>query len=426
MSENATREYVLRMRVRYGVMKTKKAKGRVLDEFCATTELSRKHAIKLLRSTSDPLKRPGRKAHYGSLVAEALGGIWLAADQPCSKLMHPVMDCYVSSYERHHGAFDPAVRSALLTVSASSMDRLLRPKRITHPRRPRSPQGVAAVKREVPIRAGEWAVSEPGWIEADTVAHCGGNMGGDFVWSLTMTDILTQWTEIRMMWNRGATGTFARIKEIEQMLPFALRGLDCDNGGEFLNWHLHAYCKNAQPPISLTRSRPYMKNDQAHVEQKNGTHVRSLLGHERIEDIDCVEGINEVGALWSLWKNLYGPVRKLESKARIGHRYQKRYDKARTPAQRILECETVASAEKDRIRDLLATTDCFEMKRQVDAKLKKVFDRIRKRQETKDCPVLPGLVTSALRAAPSGTVPKPGRAAGRAHPTVNRKERMVS
>ncbi|MCO5045812.1 MAG: integrase [Kiritimatiellae bacterium] len=422
MSENATREYVVRMRVRYGAMKTKKAKGRILDDFCATTELSRKHAIKVLGDEAPPLKRSGRKATYGAKSAQALKEIWLAAGQPCSKLMKPIMDCYVSSYEKREGAFDPAIRSDLLAMSASSMDRLLAPARIVHPRRPRSPQGVAAVKEEVPIRAGDWDVSEPGWIEVDTVAHCGGNMAGNFVWSLTMTDIQTQWTEIRMMWNRGAAGTFSRIEEIKHALPFGFRGLDCDNGGEFLNWHLYTYCQNAHPRIELTRSRPYMKNDQAHVEQKNGTHVRGLLGHDRLEDPESVEGINEVGVLWSLWKNLYSPVRKLESKTRVGHRYQKRYDKARTPAQRVLECASVDATQKDRIRHLLATTDCFELKHLLDEKLKDVFDQIRKRKEA----ALRGLSPLALRAAPSGPVLKPRRAAGKARQVVKDTNRMVS
>lgn len=409
MSEDATREYVVRMRIRYGKMKTKTAKGRILDDFCATTELSRKHAIKLLRGTSPPLQRSGRHASYGVETAKALKAIWLAAGQPCSKLMRPIMDCYVSSYERHHGSFDPSVRADLLIVSASSIDRLLSPARVDHPRRPRSPQGVAAVKKEVPIRAGVWEVNQPGWMEVDTVAHCGGNMAGNFVWSLTMTDIQTQWTEVRMMWNRGAAGTFARIEQIEQALPFAIRGLDCDNGGEFMNWHLHAYCKNAATPIELTRSRPYMKNDQAHVEQKNGTHVRGLLGHDRIDDVACVEELNDVGILWSLWRNLYCPVRKLTSKVRLGRRYQKRYDAARTPAQRVLENASVAPAAKERITRLLATTDCFELKRRLDAQLKATFDHILNREAA----ALTGLGTSALRAAPSGSVPKPVRAAKR-------------
>lgn len=411
MSKEATVEYVERIRFRYGKMRTKRAKGRLLDDFCATTDLSRKHAIKVLNSSPDGLRSRGRRPRYGPDVAEAVKAIWLAADQPCAKLLHPVMGCYVASYERRHGAFEEPVRSALLQVSASTIDRLLAPVRVLEPRRHRRPQGIAAVKQQVDIRAGEWAVDEPGWMEVDTVAHCGGSMQGNFLWSLTMTDVHTQWTEVRMMWNRGATGTLGRVQEVIQALPFQVLGLDCDNGGEFLNWHLHDYCRTADPAIEFTRSRPYMKNDQAHVEQKNGTHVRRLLGHDRIGDVKCVPEINEVGILWSLWKNLFCPVQKLVSKSRIGHRYQKKYDTPRTPAQRLLESDHVAEKTKKHIRSLLKEFDCLDLKTEVDKKLKRVFERMDKRAKGQRCPAFPGLGPSALRAAPSGTVPNPGKAA---------------
>jgi hypothetical protein len=411
MSKKATREYIVRMRGRYRAMKSKKAKGRVLDDFCATTELERKHVIKVLRGSAEPLKRSGRKAVYGPEVAEALKDLWIKAAQPCSKLMHPMMGCYVSSYEKMHGAFDSDLQEQLLRVSASSMDRLLKPKRILSPRRRRSPMGVAAVKKEVPIRAGEWEVTEPGWIEADTVAHGGGNMAGSFAWSLTMTDILTQWTEVRVMWNRGAAATFERIQEIEQALPFIIQGFDSDNGPEFMNWHLFDYFRSSSKPVSFTRSRAYQKNDNAHVEQKNGTHVRGLLGHDRIEDPEGVEALNQAIRLWSLWKNLYSPAMKLVSKTRIGHRYIKRYDAPRTPAQRALACALVPKDQKTRIRTLLATTDCFRLKQHVDEALRAVFAAIRQRQEEPERhPAFPGSGTSALRAAPSGTIPSPGKA----------------
>lgn len=434
MSKNATREYIVRMRGRYQAMKSKKAKGRVLDDFCATTELGRKHAIKVLRGSAEPLRRSGRKATYGPDAAEALKDIWIEAAQPCSKLMRPIMSCYVSSYEKTYGVFEPDLRRQLLNMSASSIDRLLKPKRILSPRRRRSPMGVAAVKKEVPIRAGEWGVTEPGWIEADTVAHCGGNMAGNFAWSLTMTDILTQWTEVRVMWNRGAAGTFERIQEIEQALPFRIQGFDSDNGPEFMNWHLFDYFRDDSRRIEFTRSRAYYKNDNAHVEQKNGTHVRGLLGHDRIDDPDCIEALNQATMRWSLWKNLYSPAMKLVSKTRIGHRYIKRYDKPKTPAQRALECLGVTEDQKKRIRKLLATTDCFTLKKQVDQELRDVFAAIRKRQEPERRPAFPGSGTSALRAAPSGTVPSPGKAGRgpRAMPfqaslrRSKQQERMVS
>lgn len=410
MSKEATKEYILRMRGRYKAMKSKKAKGRILDDFCGTTELERKHAIKVLRAWTEPLRRSGRKPVYGSEVAEALKGIWLAASQPCSKLMHPVLKSYVASYEKLHGVFPAHVRQQVLAVSPSSIDRLLSPTRLSGIRRRCSPMGVAAVKREVPIRAGEWNVTEPGWIEADTVSHGGGTTEGSYVWSLTMTDILTQWTEIRVMWCRGSEATFERIREVENAMPFLMLGFDSDNGPEFMNWHLHSYFKARSPVVLFTRSRAYQKNDNAHVEQKNGTHVRGLLGHERIDDRECVEALNQAVILWSLWKNLFCPVMKLVSKTRIGHRYKKVYDKPRTPIQRVLECTIVRPSVKRDLRKLLAATDCFTLKRTVDSKLKEVFERIHQRQQAELITAFPGAGTSALRAAPAGTAPLPGKA----------------
>ena len=409
MSKEATKEYVARMRERYKAMKSKRAKGRILDDFCGTTELERKHAIKVLRAWTEPLRRSGRKPVYGPEVTEALKGIWLAASQPCSKLMHPVLKSYVTSYENLHGCFPSDVRQQVLAISPSSIDRLLRPARLSGIRRRRSPMGVAAVKREVPIRTGEWNVAEPGWIEADTVSHGGGTTEGRYVWSLTMTDILTQWTEIRVIWCRGSEATFARIREVEEAMPFPMLGFDSDNGPEFMNWHLHAYFKNRSPAVSFTRSRAYHKNDNAHVEQKNGTHVRGLLGHERIDDRECVEALNQATVLWSLWKNLFCPVMKLVSKTQEGHRYKKVYDKPRTPAQRVLECAIVRPSVKRDLRKLLATTDCFTLKQTVDNKLQEVFDAIRKRQQAELVSTFPGSGTSALWAAPPGPVPSPGK-----------------
>lgn len=402
MSKDATKEYVVMMRLRYGVMKNKGAKGRILDDFCATTELERKHAIKVLRAKSDPVERAGRKPIFGADVAEILKAIWLAAGQPCSKLMHPVLESYVMSYERSHGMFTKEVRRQVLTVSSSSIDRLLRPVRMSGLRRRRSPMGVAAVKREVPIRAGEWNVSDPGWIEADTVAHCGGSMEGSFAWSLTMTDILTEWTEIRVVWCRGAEGTFVRIREVENELPFPMLGFDSDNGSEFMNWHLHSYFKTRIPAASFTRSRPYQKNDNAHVEQKNGTHVRGLLGHERIDDPECVEALNQAVILWSRWKNLFCPVMKLLSKTRDGHRYKKIYDKPRTPMQRVLECSSVSQNVKRNLRKLLAATDCFTLKQTVDNKLKEVFDAIHKRRQETLAKDIHAPSTSVIHLSPQG------------------------
>ncbi len=406
MSRAATKEYILLMRKRYMAMRTKSAKGKVLDEFCETTDLERKHAIKVLRSTTEPLRPAGRKSVYDG-AAETLREIWLLFDQPCSKLLHPVLGSYIESYEIHHGAIDAKCRGLVLTMSPSTIDRLLRPYRVrTSLWRGRGgPMNV--MKREVVIRSEQWTGREPGWFEADTVAHCGGSMAGSFAYTLTFTDTDSQWTELRAVWNRGGHATTTRVKEIERALPFPIKGVNTDNGSEFLNWHLIRHLRERGTPVSQTRSRPYHKNDNARVEQKNGSHVRSLLGYDRFDDPNCIEALNEILILHSYWTNLFRPCMKLVSKVKNGHRYRKKYDQPRTPAQRILASPDVSKNVRECVKDLMAQYDCYTLKCLVQEKLQAFFiNYVDGGQKTETIPVA-GPASSTLRAAPSGTEAEP-------------------
>jgi hypothetical protein len=402
MSRAATKEYILLMRNRYGMMETKRAKGKVLDEFCETTGLERKHAIKVLRSTTEPLRPAGRKPIY-DVATEALKEIWLLFDQPCSKLLHPVLESYVESYEVHQGAIDAGSRELLLAMSPSTIDRLLRPYRVRTSLWRGRGGPMNAMKREVVIRSEQWTGREPGWFEADSVAHCGGSMAGSFAYTLTFTDTDSQWTELRSVWNRGGHATTIRVKEIEKALPFAIKGVNTDNGGEFLNWHLIRHLRERGTPVSQTRSRPYHKNDNARVEQKNGSHVRSLLGYDRFDDPDCVEALNEILILHSHWTNLFRPCMKLVSKVKNGHRYRKKYDQPRTPAQRILASPHVSKDVRERVKCLMEQYDCYTLKCLVQEKLQAFFTHyVDGVQKTTTVPAA-APASSALRAAPSGT-----------------------
>lgn len=330
MSKEATKEYTVRMRERYRAMRTKRARGRVLDEFCETTQLERKHAIKVLRSLSEPLRKAGRKAVYIG-AADVLRKIWVLFDQPCSKLLHPVLGSYVASYEKHRAGLDVAAKGLLLRMSPSTMDRLLRPHRVRTSLWRGHGSPIAMMKRQVPVRSERWEGRGPGWFEADTVAHSGGSMEGCFAYTLTFTDTDSQWTELRAIWNRGGHATALRVREIEQALPFSIKGVNTDNGPEFLNGHLIRHFQERGVVIPQSRSRPYHKNDNAHVEQKNASHVRSLLGYERFDDPDCIEQLNEILMLHSCWTNLFRPCMKLVSKIKEGHRYKKKYDRPMTP-----------------------------------------------------------------------------------------------
>jgi hypothetical protein len=406
MGKEATKEYTGRMRERYRAMRTRRAKGKVLDDFCETTKLERKHAIKVLRSLCEPLRKAGRKAVYIG-ASDALRKIWLLFDQPCSKLLHPVMASYVASYEKHEQRLNVQAKELLLRMSASTMDRLLRPYRVRTSLWRGHGGPMAIMKRQVPVRSERWDGRGPGWFEADTVAHGGGSMEGCFAHTLTFTDTDSQWTELRAIWNRGGYATMLRVREIEQALPFSVKGVNTDNGPEFLNGHLIRYFKERDVVVPQYRSRPYQKNDNARVEQKNSSHVRPLLGYDRFDDPDCVEDLNEILVLHSCWANLFRPCMKLVSKVKEGHRYKKTYDRPMTPAQRVLGYPGQPGEDRDRITAMLKKHDCYTLKRLVQEKTRLFFNRFVLNSTTDSPRPGAGPGPSALRAAPSGTGPGP-------------------
>jgi len=214
----------------------------------------------------------------------------------------------------------------------------------------------------------------PWFMEADTVAHCGNSLAGDFVWSLTLTDYCSGWTECRATWNKGAVGVVEQIKEIERMLPFKLKGFDCDNGSEFLNYHLLRYFQEHSNVIQFTRSRPYKKNDNAHVEQKNWTHVRQLFGYDRFDNIHLVELMNKLYAKeWSDLGNYFCPTFKLIEKIKINSRYKRKYDTPKTPYQRLLESDAIDEENKTKLKARYESLDPFKLKASVERKLKAIF-----------------------------------------------------
>jgi len=367
MSKSATREYTVKMRGRYRAMKTKRAKGCVLDEFCRTTQLERKHAIKVLRSEREPLRPAGRNPVYTE-ATDVLERLWMLFDQPCSKLMHPVLPSYLASYETQAGEQEARVKALLLEMSPSTIDRLLRPYRVRTSLWRGHGGPIAKMKRQIPVRSERWDGRGPGWFEADLVAHSGGSMEGSFAHTLTVTDTDSQWTEMRAIWNRAGHATCMRMQEIEQCLPFPMLGVNTDNGPEFLNGHLIRYFKQREVAVEQTRSRAYHKNDNARVEQKNGSHVRTLLGYERFDDPDCIEALNEILVLHSCWTNLFRPCMKLISKVKEGHRYKKKYDRPMTPSGRLLATPSLPDALGIQIESMLKKYDCYTLKCLVNSK----------------------------------------------------------
>ena len=310
MGKREKQAYLEAIRNRYH--KAKRAdKGKILDEFCSVCGYQRKYAIRLLSGRPTKMaRRAGRPSQYDEpALTTVLRKLWLATDQMCSKRLVVAIPLWLPHYEASFGTLGEPVRAKLMRISAASIDRLLKPVRTQHPKRLGGTKPGTLLKQQIPIRTAHWDISLPGFMEADTVAHCGNSLAGDFVWSLTLSDILTGWTECRATWNKGSAGVMDQIKAIEQALPFELRGFDCDNGSEFLNHHLLRYFSEHPAKPAFTRSRPYKKNDNAHIEQKNWTHVRQLFGYERFDNPELIKPMNALYAKqWSQLQNHFCPL----------------------------------------------------------------------------------------------------------------------
>jgi len=270
---------------------------------------------------------------------------------------------------------DDLIRGQLYSISPATIDRLLKTVRLKHPRKGLSgTKPGRLLKNQIPIKTDHWDVDRPGYFEADTVAHCGNSLAGDFVWSITLTDIKSTWTENRATWNKGSHGVRNQIEDVEKRLSFSILGFDCDNGSEFLNHHLKRYFARRDHAVQFTRSRPYHKNDNAHVEQKNWTHVRQLFGYDRFDKSCLVDLMNDLYRNeWSLYQNHFCPTMKLIEKKKINSRYYKRYDTPKTPYQRLMESEFISQDAKDSLKDQHVTLNPFELKRAIERKLKHIF-----------------------------------------------------
>jgi len=381
MGKNGRHEYLKAIRLRYRKA-GKKEKGNILNEFCQVCGYNRKYAIRILSTSAKrkARKRPGRKPVYqDSQLLTVLKRIWLASDQMCSKKLKAALPLWLPFYEEAYEPITTALENRLLRMSPATIDRILRPVRVRVGKKGLGgTKPGSLLKNQIPIRTHHWDVSRPGFVEADTVAHCGNSLAGDFAWSLTMTDIETTWTEIRATWNKGATGVLAQIQDIEAALPFPLRGFDCDNGSEFLNHHLVRYFTDHPGDIQFTRSRPYKKNDNAHVEQKNWSHVRNLFGYDRLDMPQLVPLMNALyREEWSHYQNHFCPSMKLQSKERINSKYRKTYDTPKTPFQRVMRSGHISEQTKEQLRTVHLSLNPFILKQSIERKLRAIFKHVK-------------------------------------------------
>jgi hypothetical protein len=379
MSPQSKREYRETVHLRYKKA-SRNEKTSILDEFCATCGCHRKHAIRVLkgfkRFTKPKPKRRGKPSLYqNEAILNPLKEIWLAANLPCSKRLKVILAIWLPGYVQLFGALSSEVTQALLSISPPTIDRILKPIRIQYTKRGKSTTKPGTLlRKQIPIKTNQWDESRPGFLEADTVAHCGESTAAMYVNTIDLVDIATGWTEQRAVWGKGETGILQQLKLIEESLPFPILGFDCDNGGEFLNYHLQRHFADRKSPVQFTRSRAYHKNDNAHIEQKNWTHVRQWLGYDRLDNQEVVVPLNNLYTKeWRLFHNFFCPSVKLIAKKRIGSQTIKQHDLPKTPYQRILESPHIHESVKASLSKQLENLNPFLLRKIMDRKLKNVF-----------------------------------------------------
>lgn len=380
MSPGAKMECVESVYLRYK-RASRKEKTLILDEFCATCDYHRKYAIRLLRrykrfAKPKPKRRGAPSVYNKPSITEPLKRIWLAANLPCSKRMKVIIPLWMPGYVKEYGALSLDVAKALYRISPPTIDRILKPLRAKYRLKGRcTTKPGTLLRKQIPIKTDQWNESKPGFVEADTVAHCGEKSEGDYANTIDLVDIATGWTEQAASWGKGEIGVLAGLKDMESRIPFPILGFDADNGGEFINHHLMRHFADRVRPVQFTRSRPYHSDDNAHVEQKNWTHVRQWFGYHRLDKKRIVDMMNDLyRSEWRLYHNFFQPSTKLIEKKVIASKTVKRYDSPKTPYERVLESKHVDPSVKRALKEQFKTLNPFQLRKAIEAKMKKIFD----------------------------------------------------
>jgi len=377
---NMTKKELISITKKRYLKSSKKDKGKILDEFCENIGYNRNYAIRILQAGYDnnavaKRGRKQRKDKYGSRTILAAKKIWELLDFPCGQrlqpMLEPMVECLTARGEIN---VNEKIFNQLKTISAKTLDRRLEPerKRLRLKRNRGTTRHGSLLKSAVPIRITNWDASQVGFMEMDTVAHNGGDPSGEFIYSLDMVEIYSGWSEQYAVLGKGERGVLQAIEAVKSELPFALRGLDSDNGGEFINYHLVRYCQRQK--INFTRSRPDRKNDNAYVEQKNYTHIRRWLGYGRY---DTRQQLNAMNDLYRnelrLFNNFFRPVMKIVSKEKINNSVcRKKYDIAKTPYQRLLETKQISREQKQKLTAIYQSLNPVKLKNIIDQKIAKI------------------------------------------------------
>ncbi len=377
MSPKSKKEYTALVAKRYKRSKTKQ-KTVILNEFCQVTGYHRKHAIRKLKRFKfflKPKQKTGRPKVYNQNVLEVIRKIWLTANLPCGKRLKPILDLWMPSYIKTFGSPDSIVAEKLRTISAATIDRIFKSVRPKFKKRGFSAtRSGTLLRKQIPIQTDQWDQDRPGFIESDTVHHCGQSMAGPYVLTVNFDDIASGWTEQRAVWTKSDDAVLFQVKDVEKSLPFPILGFDSDNGGEFINKKLFNYFTKRSSPVQFTRSRAYHTQDNAHIEQKNNTHVRLWLGYDRFSNPLVIPLLNDLYKNeWRLFHNFFCPSVKLIEKKRIASKIIKRYDTPKTPYQRLMESEHVKPEAKLKLKQQFESLNPFELRASIENKLKKIF-----------------------------------------------------
>jgi transposase InsO family protein len=380
MNGKSRREYLEAIHSRYR-QADRQEKQVILSEFCRNTGYHRKYAIRLLNGPPpDPrrqplLRRRHRAPTYSAGVISILAAVWEAAGYPCAVRLKALLPLWMPWVRKRFRPAAATVR-ALLGISARQIDRRLEERKKRAGRRVygRTKPG-RLLQHLIPLRADHWHVKMPGFAEVDLVSHSGNSASGEFAYSLNLTDVYTGWTETQAVLGKGRQAVLDALEEIHAALPFTLHGINSDNGTEFINWHVGMWC--ARHEVQFTHSRPYKKDDNAYIEQKNWTHVRKLMGWDRYDTPQAVEAMNDLYRHeLRQWLNLFQPSAKLIKRVRVGSKLRRRYDLPRTPLDRLAEYETddpTLSKHVATLRKLREGLDPFELSRQIDRKLHRIY-----------------------------------------------------
>ncbi len=387
MSNEDKAIYISRQRERYKEFQTRKSKSDLITEVATFLRVSRDHAIRVLNGTLKTRKtQPKLRIRYTADLLPHLKKLYFLMRQPCVKRMKEALPVWLESYQRHYSELNLEQIEKLTTISPSTIGRMLKliqkESGLSTTRPPKS----FWYRSVVPIKPKDWDVKTPGHFQCDTVAHCGTSLSGNFMNTITLTDIFTGWTENFAVYTKSAARVREGIINMENRLFFGIESIKFDSGSEFMNFGVISYLRGSvyphrrDKPVAIFRSRPYQKNDNCYVEQKNYTHVRELFGYDRFDDKTLTILMNDIYQnYFNPLQNFFLPTMKISSKNRIGGRIIKRYDTPKTPYQRLVQSADKDSEKIKELTDKFKTLDPIDLQLSLEMKLKEFFNLLRQK-----------------------------------------------